>query len=79
MPSAQFSLSPDPTAWGSNLSPEFTEADDYLHDPDPRRDRSLESKVDIFTYRGLTNVGCLLLLLFGLLALLYVPPSTILD
>ncbi|KAF8167744.1 beta-glucan synthesis-associated protein [Crassisporium funariophilum] len=37
--SDKFSLSADPTAWGSNLSPDFPESDDYLHNPDPSRDR----------------------------------------
>ncbi|PPQ67112.1 hypothetical protein CVT25_005713 [Psilocybe cyanescens] len=65
----QFSLSPDPTAWGSNLSPEFAEPDDYLHNPDPRRDRKLDQGRNVFTYRGFTNLGFLILLCLGLLML----------
>ena len=65
----QFSLSPDPAAWGLNISPDVPEPDDYLHDPDPRQDR-LSDCENIFTYRGLTNLGCLILLCIGLLALL---------
>jgi beta-glucanase (GH16 family) len=67
--SDKYSLSPDPTAWGSNLSPDFPEADDYLHNPDPRRDRKLDHGGNIFTYRGFTNLGFLILLCLGLLAL----------
>ncbi|CAA7258630.1 unnamed protein product [Cyclocybe aegerita] len=67
--SDKFSLSPDPTAWGSNLSPDFVESDDYLHNPDPRRDRLSDHGANLFTYRGLTNLGCLILLCVGLLAL----------
>ncbi|KAF8973556.1 beta-glucan synthesis-associated [Flammula alnicola] len=67
--SDKFSLSPDPTSWGSNLSPDFEEPDDYLHNPDPRRDRKQDRSSNIFTYRGLTNLGCLIVLCLGLLAL----------
>uniref|UniRef100_A0A8H8CRD2 GH16 domain-containing protein n=1 Tax=Psilocybe cubensis TaxID=181762 RepID=A0A8H8CRD2_PSICU len=67
--SDKFSLSPDPTAWGSNLSPEFPEPDDYLHNPDPRRDRKLDKSRNVFTYRGVTNLGFLILLCLGLLML----------
>ncbi|KAF8913016.1 glycoside hydrolase family 16 protein [Gymnopilus junonius] len=67
--SDKYSLSPDPAAWGSNLSPDFAEPDDYLHNPDPRRDRRVDRSLDFFTYRGFTNLGCLILLCAGLLAL----------
>ncbi|KJA25874.1 glycoside hydrolase family 16 protein [Hypholoma sublateritium FD-334 SS-4] len=74
--SDKFSLSPDPTAWGSNLSPEFAEADDYLHNPDPRRGRKSDSSGQIFSFRGLSNIGCLLILSIGLLALFAGYPIT---
>jgi hypothetical protein len=67
----QYSLAPDPQAWGSNISPNYVEPDDYLHNPDPRRDRKNDAGGTIFTYRGLTNVGCLSLLCVGLVTLLY--------
>ncbi|KAJ3550293.1 hypothetical protein NMY22_g568 [Coprinellus aureogranulatus] len=66
---AQFSLSPDPMTWGSNLSPDHPEPDDYLHNPDPRRDRKNDHGGHMFTYRGLTNLGCMIMLCAGLLAL----------
>lgn len=67
--SEKFSLSPDPIAWGSNLSPDFQEPDDYLHNPDPQRDRRNDRGSHVFTYRGLTNLGCLILLCGGLVTL----------
>ncbi|KAJ3806183.1 beta-glucan synthesis-associated [Lentinula aff. lateritia] len=59
--SLQFSLSADPMAWGTDLSLR-AEPDDYLHNPDPRRDRKNDLGGSFFTYRGLTNLGCLILL-----------------
>ncbi|KAF9479722.1 glycoside hydrolase family 16 protein [Pholiota conissans] len=67
--SDKFSLSPDPTAWGSNLSPDFKEPDDDLHNPDPRRGSKQSHRATVFSVRGLTNMGCLILLCVGLLAL----------
>ena len=68
----QFSLSPDPASWGSDLSPNHSEPDDYLHNPDPKRDRNNDRGGSIFTSRGLTNLGCLALLILILLGLLWV-------
>ncbi|KAH9969089.1 beta-glucan synthesis-associated protein [Russula dissimulans] len=67
--SDKFSLSPDPASWGSDLSPNHPEPDDYLHNPDPNRDRKNDRGGSIFTFRGLTNLGCLALLIVVLLAL----------
>lgn len=71
--SFQFSLSPDPQSWGADLSPSHREPDDFLHNPDPRRDRKRDRGGSVLTYRGLTNLGCLVFLALGLVALLYVP------
>lgn len=68
----QFSLSPDPASWGSDLSPNHPEPDDYLHNPDPKRDRNNDRGGSIFTHRGLSNLGCLSLLILTLLGLLSV-------
>lgn len=46
------------------------ETDDYLHNPDPRRDRVNDKGGSIFTSRGLANLGCLLILVLGCLMLL---------
>ena len=75
IPPFQFSLSPDPKAWGADLSPNHPEPDDYLHNPDPRRDRNSDRGGSVLTYRGLTNLGCLVFLALGLVALLYVLSS----
>lgn len=65
-------MSPDPSSWGADLSPNIREPDDFLHNPDPKRDRKNDQGGTVFTYRGLMNLGCLLLLALGIFALLYV-------
>ncbi|KIY45768.1 glycoside hydrolase family 16 protein [Fistulina hepatica ATCC 64428] len=65
----KFSLSADPAQWGSNLSPDNPEPDDYLHNPDPRRDRRSDVAGTLFTIRGFMNLGCLCLLCASLLTL----------
>ncbi|KAK7468726.1 hypothetical protein VKT23_003229 [Stygiomarasmius scandens] len=67
--SDKFSLSPDPAAWGADISPSHAEPDDFLHNPDPRRDRKNDNGGTFFTSRGLSNLGCLLLLGVGLVTL----------
>ncbi|KAH0838181.1 glycoside hydrolase family 16 protein [Lanmaoa asiatica] len=64
-----FSLSPDPRSWGADLSPNHPEPDDFLHNPDPRRDRKSDRGGSVLTYRGLTNLGCLVFLAVGLVVL----------
>ncbi|KAJ7487429.1 beta-glucan synthesis-associated protein [Mycena galericulata] len=67
--SDKFSLSPDPAAWGADISPDHPEPDDFLHNPDPRRDRKNDTRGNIFTVRGVTNLGCLLILGLGIITL----------
>ncbi|KAF7339606.1 Glycoside hydrolase family 16 protein [Mycena sanguinolenta] len=67
--SDKFSLSPDPAAWGADLSPNHPEPDDFLHNPDPRRDKSTDHGGNIFTGRGIMNLGCLFILGAGILTL----------
>ncbi|KAI0756878.1 glycoside hydrolase family 16 protein [Daedaleopsis nitida] len=67
--SDKYSLSPDPTSWGAHLSIDQPENDDYLHNPDPRRDRKSDKGGHIFTTRGLANLGCLVILCAGMLTL----------
>ncbi|KAJ8509418.1 hypothetical protein ONZ45_g8416 [Pleurotus djamor] len=55
--------------WGADISPNHPEPDDDLHNPDPRRDRSSDAGGHVFTTRGLTNLGCLVVLCVGLVAL----------
>ncbi|KAJ6479473.1 beta-glucan synthesis-associated protein [Mycena vitilis] len=54
--SEKFHLAADPEAWGAHVSE--AEADDALHDP--RRD--YKNTHNVFTGRGLQNVGCMVLL-----------------
>ncbi|KAF5329451.1 hypothetical protein D9619_009169 [Psilocybe cf. subviscida] len=58
----KYSLGPEPALWGMNLS--VREEDDALHDPrmDTGNGRSVSS-------RALANVGCLILLVVGVLGL----------
>ncbi|KAL5530502.1 hypothetical protein ACEPAF_6760 [Sanghuangporus sanghuang] len=65
--SDKYSFSADPTQWGANLSPDLVEDDDYLHNPDARTKQKGDSFV--FTRRGLENVGCLFILVAGLIGL----------
>ena len=68
----QFSLPPDPRMWGSDLAPDQTEPDDVVHNPTFKDGRYIEDPNFAVSRRGLANIGCLGLLLIGLLALLYV-------
>jgi beta-glucan synthesis-associated protein KRE6 len=58
--------------WNLSLSPDEKEQDDWLHNPDPKRDHKIDSDGNVFTGRGISNVGCLVILALGLLALLWV-------
>ncbi|KAI0321090.1 beta-glucan synthesis-associated [Amylostereum chailletii] len=64
--SAKFSLPADPSAWSG---PNVPEPDDALHNPDPRRDKRSDMQGNIFTMRGLANLGCLAFLVLGILTL----------
>lgn len=58
---------------GLLLFPEDVEKDDYLHNPSP--DDKDEPRCDIWHKRGMMNLGGLLLLLFGVLALFIAYPA----
>ncbi|KIJ39366.1 glycoside hydrolase family 16 protein [Sphaerobolus stellatus SS14] len=45
------------------------EPDDYLHNPDPKRDRKNDKGGTILTTRGIANLGCLFILVAGLTTL----------
>lgn len=53
---------------GLLLFPEDVEKDDYLHNPSPDDDKAMR-ECDIFTKRGMVNVGGLALITLGVLAL----------
>ncbi|KAF7974658.1 hypothetical protein HWV62_11544 [Athelia sp. TMB] len=65
--SDKYSLAGDHSSWAADLS--YAEADDVLHNPDPTRDRRTDLSGTIFTCRGLTNVGCLALLVLAVITL----------
>ncbi|KDQ55958.1 glycoside hydrolase family 16 protein [Jaapia argillacea MUCL 33604] len=67
--SDKFSLAPDPTSWSHYSTMNHTEPDDYLHNPDPRRDRKSDQGGTMCTARGISNLGCLAILCTGLLTL----------
>ncbi|KAK0438127.1 glycoside hydrolase family 16 protein [Armillaria borealis] len=72
--SEKFSLAADPATWGSNLSMNYQEPDDALHNPTVRGGKIVDDEAISFSKRGIANVGCLMILCFGLLALFVVYP-----
>ncbi|KAI0669783.1 glycoside hydrolase family 16 protein [Trametes maxima] len=67
--SEKYVLPLDPEAMARAHMVDGPEPDDALHNPDPRRDRKGESRGNIFTARGLVNLGCISLLAAGIIAL----------
>lgn len=68
----QFKLSPNPSEWRLSSLPSHAEQDDELHrleDPSDLRDASC---TDVFSLRGLLNIGLSVVIVLGLLLLLYV-------
>ena len=62
---SQFVLPLDPAEFN------VPEADDKLHNPDPSRDRRSDKGGSVLTSRGFMNLGCILVLVAGMVALLY--------
>ncbi|KAJ7583333.1 beta-glucan synthesis-associated [Mycena floridula] len=62
--SDKFSLSADPAVWGVSNLPE---PDDELHNVD--RKSAINARGNIFTCRGMANLGCLLFLTLAIFAL----------
>ncbi|KDN41086.1 hypothetical protein RSAG8_07640, partial [Rhizoctonia solani AG-8 WAC10335] len=67
--SSKYSLAPDPARWGARVDYGHPEADDDLHNPDPKRDCGHDSGGTFCTARGVANLGCLAILLVGLIGL----------
>ncbi|KAF8338033.1 beta-glucan synthesis-associated protein [Cantharellus anzutake] len=67
--SDKYSLSADPNAWGTEVLPGHAEPDDYLHNPDPRRDLKRDRGGSILTARGIANLGFLVFLGMALITL----------
>ncbi len=53
----------------------YQEPDDALHNPTVRGGKVVDDEAISFSKRGIANVGCLMVLCLGLLALLSVPLS----
>ncbi|KAJ7103721.1 glycoside hydrolase family 16 protein [Mycena epipterygia] len=64
-----YSLAADPTLWGSNLSPNHAEPDDALHNPEIKNGKFFDPTTVSISSRGIANIGCLVILCVGLLAL----------
>ncbi|KZP20198.1 glycoside hydrolase family 16 protein [Athelia psychrophila] len=65
---SEYSLSPDVSQWGFNVSPAVIEADDELHTPDDPKSKSF-GRGTIFSDRGWMNLGCLIILSSALMTL----------
>ncbi|KAH9944099.1 glycoside hydrolase family 16 protein [Epithele typhae] len=65
----KYSLSPDPSSWGADVSFNHPEDDDSLHNPNPKRDHRADKGGSVFTARGLMNLGCILFLATAILML----------
>ncbi|GJJ10040.1 hypothetical protein Clacol_004266 [Clathrus columnatus] len=63
-----FFIGKNPSIW-ANPNINQIDPDDYLHNPDPKRDRENDKGGNIFTARGLANIGCLVFLVVGLTTL----------
>ena len=62
--SEKFNITPSA---GLLLFPEDVEKDDWLHNPDPNENDKRDC--DVFTKRGIVNLGALVVLTLGLLVL----------
>ncbi|KIK93596.1 glycoside hydrolase family 16 protein [Paxillus rubicundulus Ve08.2h10] len=61
--SDKYALKPNPAEWGAYALVMGTpEPDDYLHNPDPKRDLKNDEGGTICTPRGIANLGCLFIL-----------------
>jgi hypothetical protein len=68
---SQYAFAPNPAEWGPiALSMREVEPDDSLHNPDPTRDLKNDRGGNLFTRRGIVNLGCLFVLVTGIMTLL---------
>ncbi|OBZ76649.1 Beta-glucan synthesis-associated protein KRE6 [Grifola frondosa] len=66
----EYYLPADPHSWGSNLSRELKEPDDDIHEPDfVGKGNLVERDGHVFSWRGITNLGSLVVLIVALLTL----------
>ncbi|KIY69279.1 glycoside hydrolase family 16 protein [Cylindrobasidium torrendii FP15055 ss-10] len=67
--SGKFSLAADPLTWGSALHRNAAEPDDALHSPTVRNGKIVDDHGNIWSARGLQNLGCLFILATAMLML----------
>lgn len=68
--SSKYSFPASLNEWGSiPLDISVEEPDDELHNPDPIRDRKFDEGGTIFTVRGIVNLGCIFVLVVGIITL----------
>ncbi|KAL7285393.1 hypothetical protein ACG7TL_000488 [Trametes sanguinea] len=67
--SEKYVLPLDPDAMAKSHMIDGPEPDDSLHNPDPQRDRRHDKGGTIITARGLMNLGCIAVLVTGIIAL----------
>lgn len=72
--SGRIALSADPDFWEITPGTPGSATDDWLHNPDPKRDRRNDRGGTIFTKRGFANVGCIALTVILVLSLFAVYP-----
>ncbi|KAG8956785.1 hypothetical protein FRC04_000263 [Tulasnella sp. 424] len=72
--SGRIALSADPDFWVITPGTPGSATDDWLHNPDPKRDRKNDKGGTIFTRRGLANVGCIAFTVLMFLAVFGVYP-----
>ncbi|PVF94156.1 beta-glucan synthesis-associated protein [Serendipita vermifera] len=61
----RFSLSPDPSSWGYDVSPKSYDPDDWLH----KDEKDLNSRGSFCNSRGIPTIGCITLLALILVGL----------
>ncbi|KAJ7218060.1 beta-glucan synthesis-associated [Mycena pura] len=68
---ARYSLGPDPAKWGCSLDLQDVDPDDELHQPDAKKPGDSDSRWGghPLSLRGMSNIGCLFVLVVGLLVL----------
>ena len=65
----KYAISPDPSFWKEYGTYDVEDPDDSLHEPE-REGRGRSRRGHLFTTRGLANIGCLFILVVGILGLL---------
>ncbi|THG96277.1 hypothetical protein EW026_g5526, partial [Hermanssonia centrifuga] len=65
----EYTFSADLQSWASEFTPDFKEEDDAIHEPDPAMRHRIERDGHVFSWRGLTNLGTLVMFTVGIIVL----------